>query len=142
MQTSSCYRLDVVSREAEQNNGDNPGSTSLCIAPVVSLCQCSWTSGFLLCVFYSKAGMLVKTLWSSSGQHADTSNISRATTILIAANSLRSCFQQTAPCWCTLDQCSSLISVHSDCFALNIQTGWCAGGRSCFLQLRHSDNRI
>ena len=25
---------------------------------------------FLLCVFYSKAGVHVKTLWSSSGQHA------------------------------------------------------------------------
>ena len=35
MQISSCYQPDVVSREAEQNNGDNPGSTSFCIAPVV-----------------------------------------------------------------------------------------------------------
>ncbi len=35
MQISRCYQLDVVSTEAEQNNGDNPGSTSLCIAPIV-----------------------------------------------------------------------------------------------------------
>jgi len=63
MQISSRYQLDV-SREAAQNNGDYPGSTSLCIAPVVSLCQCSWTTDFvfLLCVLYSKAGMHVKTL--------------------------------------------------------------------------------
>ncbi len=90
MQISSCYQLDVVSREAEKNNGDYPGNTSVCIAPVVSLCQCSWMPDFvfLLCIFYSKARMHVKTLWSSSGQHADTSNISRATNILVVANNL------------------------------------------------------
>ena len=61
MQISCCYQLDVLSREAEQ------------VAPPYALLLL-YLPDFLLCVFYSKAGMHVKTLWSSSGQHDQQSN--------------------------------------------------------------------
>ncbi len=83
------------------------GNANCCVRPQQMLNYALlllYLPDFLLCIFYCMAGMHVVTLWTSSGQHKDTSN-SRATTKLIVANSLRSCFQQTAPCGRTLDQC-------------------------------------
>ncbi len=63
--------------EAEQNNGL---ITQVALPYALLLLH---MPDFLICIFYNKAGMHVITLWSSLGQHKDTSNISRATTILI-----------------------------------------------------------